>query len=312
MQVVVDLLLDEVADVFVDGDSVGTHRERTELDFRLALEHRLLDIDGDGGHQSVADVAVFVALAREFLDGLGDVLLESALVGAALRGVLAVDEGVVLLAVLVGVGEGDFDVLALHVDDGIDAGTGHGVVEQVLEPVAAEDAATVVHDGQPGVEVGVVAQHGLHDLVVETVVLKQAVVGLKPDVGAGLVGGGLGGVGLQPPCLEGGRAHLSVAVGPHLEAGTQGIDGLHADAVESDALLEGLGVVFAAGVELADGFDELALRDAAAVVAHADAKIVLDVYLDALAGVHLKLVDGVVDDFLEQDVDAVFGQRTVA
>ena len=52
-------------------------------------------------------------------------LLESALVGTALRGVLAVDKTVVLLAILVGMGKSDLDVLPLHVNDVIKSLRGH-------------------------------------------------------------------------------------------------------------------------------------------------------------------------------------------
>ena len=52
-------------------------------------------------------------------DRASNMLLESRLVCAALRGVLAVDKGVVLLTVLVGVGKRDLDILSLHVDDRI-------------------------------------------------------------------------------------------------------------------------------------------------------------------------------------------------
>ena len=45
--------------------------------------------------------------------------LEGRLVCAALGSVLTVDERVILLAVLVGMGEGYLYILTLHVDDGI-------------------------------------------------------------------------------------------------------------------------------------------------------------------------------------------------
>ena len=88
----------------------------------------------------------------------------------------------------------------------------------------------------------------------------------------------------------------------------QRVDGFHAHAVQSDTFLEGFRVVFAAGVEHVDRLDEFSLRYASSVVAHAHAQVVGDVYLNAFSGVHLKLVDGVVDHLLEQHVDAVFGQ----
>ena len=117
---------------------------RTEFDFRLTLEHRFLDVDGDGGHKTVANIAVFV-FPEKFLDGAGDVLLEGRLMGTALNRVLTVDERIIFLAVLVGVGQRDFDVLALQVDDGVERVVGHSVFQQVFQAVARQDSPTVVH-----------------------------------------------------------------------------------------------------------------------------------------------------------------------
>ena len=129
VQVVVYLFLDEVADKLVDAHAaqrerlavfvlVGRHGERTEFDFRLRLEHWLNHTHGDGRHQSVAHVLHVVVLAEILLDGARDVLFEGTLVRTALRGVLSVDERVVFLAILPGVGEGDVDVFAFEVDNG--------------------------------------------------------------------------------------------------------------------------------------------------------------------------------------------------
>jgi hypothetical protein len=52
----------------------------------------------------------------------------------------------------------------------------------------------------------------------------------------------------------------------------------------------------------------LAEGDAASVVAHEDVGAV-DIDLDGLAVPHDEFVDGVVDDFLQEDVDAVIGGR---
>ena len=65
--------------------------------------------------------------------------------------------------------------------NGIETVVGHIVVEKVLQSVAALYPAPVVHDGQAGIEIGVVAQHGLHNLVVEGIVLEKGVVGLEVD-----------------------------------------------------------------------------------------------------------------------------------
>ena len=114
-------------------------------------------------------------------------LLEGALMSSALRGVLTVDKGIVLLAILVGVGESHLDVLALHVDDVVEAVIGHVVGKKILQTVAAQDATTIVHDGKARIEIGVVAKHRLHDVIVEAVVLEESVVGLEKDVGSVLI-----------------------------------------------------------------------------------------------------------------------------
>ena len=309
---VVEFCFEEVADVFVDADAIGCHGEGAEFDFGLALEHGFFDVDGDGGDESIADVAGVEGFSGKFPDGFGDVFFECALVCSSLCGVLSVDEGVVFFAVLVGVCEGDFDVVGGEVYDGVEAVVGHGVLQEVFESVSREDASSVADDGEAGVEVGVVAQHVLYDVVVESVVEEHGVVGCEGDECAAFVVGGCGGVGDELSAFEDGCAYLGVAVGAHLESCAEGIDGFESDAVEPDAFFEGFGVVFSSGVEHADGFDELSLGDASSVVSYGDAEVVVDVDVDAFSGVHFEFVDGVVDDFFEENVDAVFGEGAVA
>ena len=218
VQEVIYLALHEVAYEFVDGDAaVGFCGERTQLDFGLAFEERLLNVDADGRHHAVADVAVVVVLATVLLDDLCDVLLEGSLVCAAQRSVLAVDEGVVFLAVLIAMGEGYLDILALEMHYVIERGGRHAVGQKVAQSVAREDAPAVEHDCQAGVEVGVVAQHLLYELPSERVMLEERRVGFEVDVGSCLVVSRLGDVGDELSALEGGASHLSVSVGACFE-----------------------------------------------------------------------------------------------
>ena len=183
---------------------------------------------------------------------------------------LSVDERMVFLAILIGMRKGYLNVFALHVDDRVEAVVGHVVGEQVFQTVARKDAAAIEDDGQSGVQIGIVAEHRFHDVVVELVVLEQcfAVVGLEIDVSTILV------VGLT--CLVVGEhttfevefAHLSVTERLHFEVAAQEVHGLHAYAIQSHRLLESLRIVLTTSVQLAYGFDELALRDASAIVAH--------------------------------------------
>ena len=306
VEVVIDLFLDEVANELVDADTAfGLRRGAAELHLRLALEERLLYVDADGSHHAVADVGILVVLAAVVLDDLGDVLLEGSLMRAAKGRVLAIDEGVVLLTVLLRMGEGYLDVIATEVDDGIERLVVHAVGKEVGESVARHDAATVEHDGQPRVEVSVVAEHQFHELAPESIVLEEGSIGLEEDGCAVLVLRCLRHVALKDAFTEDSLACLSVAEALHLEACAQGIHSLEADTVQADTLLESLRVVLAARIEHRDGLHELAQGNASAIVADADAQVILYIYLYALAGTHLELIDAVVDDFLEEHVDAV-------
>ena len=162
----------------------GGHGERAELDLGLTLKERFNHSDGDGCHKAVANVLHVVALAEVFLDGAGDVFLEGTLVRTALGRVLSVDEGIVFFAILRGMGEGDVNAVAREVHHGIEAGCRHVVVEEVFQTVTAHDAPSVVEYGEARVEVGVVAQHVLHELAVELVVLEEFGIGFEVDVGA--------------------------------------------------------------------------------------------------------------------------------
>ena len=139
----------EVAHVFVYAHTTSRgHGERTELNLRLTFKHRFLHVDGDGRHETVTNVGVFEVFAEEFLYCLGNMLLERTLVSTALCGVLSVDKRMIFLAILVGMGECNLDVLSLEMDDGIESVARHGVVEQVLESVSAENASPAPCSGK--------------------------------------------------------------------------------------------------------------------------------------------------------------------
>ena len=133
VQIVIDLLLDEVADVFIDAHTaIGGHRERTEFDLGLTLEHGFLDVDGNGGYDTCTNVAVLV-FAVELLDGTGNMLFKRTLVGTTLSGVLTVNKRVILLAILIGMGESYLDIFALKMHNRIECIAGHAVFQQVFK-----------------------------------------------------------------------------------------------------------------------------------------------------------------------------------
>ena len=312
MQEVVYFQLDEVAYVFVDCHAAGSHVGRSQFRFGLAFEDRLFHIDGDGGNQSVTDVGIVHVLVEELFDGTGDMFFESTLMGTPLCGVLTVDEGVIFFSVLSGVSEGDFDVFSFQVDDGIEAGCRHVVVQQVYQTVARQDAVTVVNDGESRVEVRIVTQHGLDKFGLEAVVDEQRIVRFEEDKGSVVLFGVLRHVGLQVSFGECGDTHFTVTVAAYFKTRAQCVDGFHTDTVQSDAFLKCLAVVFTTRVQYAYGFYQFSLGDASSVVAYADAEVLFNGNFDFLTGLHLELVDTVVNDFFEEDIDSVFGVRAIA
>ena len=238
-------------------------------------------------------------------------LLEGTLMGAALDGVLAIDEGIILLAILVGMREGNLDIVALQMDDGIEGIAGHTVLQQILQTSAGEDATTVVHNGQSRIQISIVAEHILHDLIVIGIVLEKRIVRLEEDVGTVLILRGFRHITYQHATLKDGLAHLPFTIAAHLESAAQGIHGLHTHAVQTDRLLESLRVELSAGIQDADGVDELSLRDASSVVANRHTKVILDGYLDTVASLHLELVDRVVEHLFQQHIDTVVGLGAV-
>ncbi len=167
MQVVVDLALDEITDIFINCLASRFHECRAKLDLCLTLKHGFFHVDGDSGNDTIADIGVLVILIKELLNRFGNMLFEGTLMRTALCGMLSVDKAMILLAILIGMGKSDLYVFSLDMYDGIERIDRHIVNQQVLQAVAALDAPPVVHDCQTRVEVGVVAEHGLHKLVME-------------------------------------------------------------------------------------------------------------------------------------------------
>ena len=138
-----------------------------ELGFRLRLEHRLDDAHADRRLDAGADVGGVVLFLVKPADHLDERLAEGGEVGAALRGVLAVDEGIVFLAALGGVGEGDLDVLADEVDRRIERLVFHFLAQQVQQAVLRAEFLAVENDRERRVQVGIIPAHLLDEGLLE-------------------------------------------------------------------------------------------------------------------------------------------------
>ena len=111
------------------------------------------------------------------LDGFGYRLAEGRKVRTALSGILAVDERGDVLAVALSVRDDALDVLALEVNGRVEWFGRHGLVDQVEQAVCRVVDSAVEPEGESGVEVGVVAHHGLDKLHVVGVVVEDLVIG---------------------------------------------------------------------------------------------------------------------------------------
>ena len=91
MQIVINLLLDKIAHIFINADTIGRHGSRAKLNLSLALENRLLYINRNCRYDTSTDITILV-FAKKLFDGTGDMLFESTLMGTTLSGMLTIDE----------------------------------------------------------------------------------------------------------------------------------------------------------------------------------------------------------------------------
>ena len=104
----------------------------------------------DRGLDACADVGGVVLLLENPRITCDERLAEGGEVRAALRGVLAVDEGIVFLAAVVAVGEGDLDVLALEMDDRIERLAADFLAQQIQQAVLGAEVLAVEREREAG------------------------------------------------------------------------------------------------------------------------------------------------------------------
>ena len=180
-----------------------------------------------------------------------------------------------------------------------------------LEDLRLGQLRRLENELQPGVQIAVVPQPALNVLQLVCALLEDSFVRLKLDERAVRLFRLAGVFFLQLANLETRLGKLAIAMAAHEKVFRQRVDGFRADAVEADAELKHLVIVFRAGVDLGNAVHHLAQRDAAPIIAHADAAVG-DLDLDLLAVAHDVFVNRVVHDLLEQDVAAVVRVRAGA
>ena len=312
MQVVVELRGNVVHN---PGTQLGATRSdcgRAELGLGLRFENRFLDAHGNCADNAVTHVGRVKILLEVVAGTLHNTFAEGLLVRTTLRGVLTVHKAVVVFAVLVAVRKGDFDVVCLKVGHRVADRIVHVVLQQVQKAVRAVVGLAVHHQRKAVVQVGVVPDLFFHVARQETEILENAGVRFKIDFGTVLFGRILFAFFADKLTLaEFGFFDAAVAETFHDELGRKRVYRLGTHTVQAHGLLEGFGVVLTTGVNLRYAVDDLAERNAAAKVAHTGA-VVFDVNDNLLAGSHHEFVDGVVDNFFHQHVNAVVGAVAVA
>ena len=225
--------------------------------------------------------------------------------GAAVGRVLPVDEREILLAEAVGMRKGQFQRLVAEMQGRVLLLVVALVVDEVQQPALRGEDLAVVVDGECGIQVGVEAQPAADVLLVERVALEDLRVRRElHECPVQLLRAAALLLLHQLPVIEARLDVLSPPVTTHDELRGQGVDRLGADAVEADAELEYVVVVLGSGVDPRYALDDLAERNPASVIPDRY-YIVLDCDVELLSVPHDELIDPVVDDFLQQHVDAV-------
>ena len=246
--------------------------------------------------------------------GGNESLAESGKVIAPHRGVLPVDEAVVFLATLLRVREGDLNVGVSEMDDRVDRlFTALEILrEEIEKAVLRFELLSVQGKRQAGVEVGVVPQHGFDELEVPCVGAEDFAIRLEGNHRPA----GLGRFDRLFHFLcdeavgKGDALRLFVAEGGDLEKLGEEVHRFDADPVQANRFFEGFAVVLRAGVDDRSTVLELTERDAATVVPDANEGF-FDLNIDLPAVAHYEFIDAVVDDFFEQNVDAVVLRSSV-
>ena len=276
-----------------------------EFVLRLRFEDRLSQPDRDGADDAVAHILAVELLLRVLVDCLEEPLAESAEVCATGRRVLPIHERVVGLGVAHRVGEGEFERLVAKVQRWVDRVAIDVFPDEIEQAGLGEEARAVVVDREARVEVGVQPDSPLDVLFIEARLAEDLGVGRKADDRpVGLVFRLAARLALEQPSFEPRFGELARAYAAHEKLAGQSVDRLRAYTIETHAELEHVVVVLGPGVDLRDAFDDLAQRDPAAEVADGHL-LPVDADQDLLPEAHDVFVDRIVDDFLQQDVNAV-------
>ena len=145
------------------------------------LEHRRLELYRDGARDAFAHVEAGVVLFVKLVDAFEDALAERGQVRAAVAGELAINKRKIGLAVVGGMGEGEFEELRLVMADGVHGALAHLLLKQVQKPVFRLERLLVEDELEAGVEAGVIPEPALDVLIIERIFAEELGVGRELD-----------------------------------------------------------------------------------------------------------------------------------
>ena len=172
VQKVINLALNKVTNILVYGFTAWLHQRRTELNLGLRLKDWLFNVNGYSRNDTISNICKFVVFVEKLLNCTRNMLFKSTLMRSALRSMLTIHKAMVLFTILIGMSEGNLDIFSFDMNDRIKWVNSHVVNQQILQTIATLDTASIIHNGEPRVKIGIVSQHRFHVFIVEFIILK--------------------------------------------------------------------------------------------------------------------------------------------
>ena len=228
-----------------------------------------------------------------------------------LRGILAIDERVVALAIARTVGDNHVDILTRKVDGRIERILREIVVHQIQKTILRHVLLTIKDNLQAEVKVCIVT-HQLLDIVhIVAILTENLLINAEADkCTILLVYATLPAVGKLQTLGKSNRMCLAITHRARRKLAREHIHSLHTHTIQTYGLLEGIALVLTTRIHLAHGCRQRLERDTTTIVSHRH-DIILDGNLNSVACAHNKLVNRVIDRLLNQNVDTIIRLRAI-
>ena len=210
------------------------------------------------------------------------------------------------------VGKSDVYAFPLKMHNRIEPLRSHVVGEEILQTVARDDATTIVENGKPRVEIGVVAQHRLNEFAMKAIVQEELRIGFKVDKCAIFLFGIARNIRHKFAALKSSFAILSITMSASNKFLRKRIHSFQTHTIKTYRSSVLIVIILTSSVEFWHSRNQTAQRDATTIVTNRGCEIVLNINLNLFTESFVEFVDGVVDALFEQNVDSIFSMRTIS